>query len=72
MFAGSTDGGDRAAKLAGAGHHLCGMRSGPFRQPGLEGALEQVKSEMGADRFDELYRIGAAMEMDELAAFALG
>ncbi|MEA2009127.1 MAG: BTAD domain-containing putative transcriptional regulator [Actinomycetota bacterium] len=72
MFAGRTGRGDRAAKLSGAGHHQCGTRPGPYQQSGLEQAIEQARSKIGDDRFDHLYRIGAAMGPDEAAAFALG
>ncbi len=72
MFAGFTGRGDLAAKLAGAGQHQCGMQHGPFQQAGLEQLLEHERSEMGDDRFDELYRIGAAMDAGEAAAYALG
>ena len=72
MFAGRTGRGDRAAKLAGAGHHQCGTRPGPYQQVGLEQAIEQARLETGDDRFEQLYRIGAAMGPDEAAAYAVG
>lgn len=72
MFAGFTGRGDRAARLAGAGHHQCGMRPGPYQQIDLEQAIERTKSEIGSDRFEQLYRIGAAMGPDEAAAYAIG
>jgi len=71
MFAGNAAQADRAAKLAGAGHGQCGMRPGPYQQPGLEQAIQQAKSEIGDDQCEQLYRIGAAMGPDEAAALAV-
>ena len=72
IFAAERGHGERAARLLGAGETHFAMAVAPFMSETLDPAEEQARAAIGSDRFDELYRIGAAMGAGEAAAYALG
>ena len=69
-FAGSDDP-ERAVTLAAAGLAHFGMEMAPFQHRLLDPLLDGVCSQLGDDRYRELFRIGTAMSPAEAAARAV-
>ncbi len=72
IFAAERGHGERSARLLGAGSTHFAMAVAPFMRQTLDPAEEQARNAIGDDQFDELYRIGAAMNPEEAADFAIG
>jgi predicted ATPase len=71
-FAGEGGEAERAATLFGAASTHFGMAMAPFQREQAEPAEASARADIGDDRYDELFRIGAAMTSDEAAAHVLG
>jgi len=72
IFAADRGHGERSARLLGAGSTHFAMAVAPFMRETLDPAEEQARTAIGDDRFEQLYRIGAAMGPDEAATYAIG
>jgi hypothetical protein len=62
---------ERAAVMFGAGMAHFGMQLAPFQEVMLRPARETAQATLGRERFEELHRIGHAMNADEAAEYAL-
>ena len=72
IFAAERGHGEPSARLLGAGSTHFAMALAPFMVGELEVATVQARVAIGDNRFEQLYRIGAAMGPDEAAAYAAG
>ncbi len=72
IFAAERGQGERSARLLGAGSTHFAMALAPFMVGELDVAMVQARVAIGDNRFEQLYRIGAAMGPDEAAAYAVG
>jgi hypothetical protein len=62
---------ERASTLLGAGLGHFAMKVAPFQEASLAGIRRDGPAQLGADRYDELVRIGRAMSAQEAVAYAL-
>ncbi len=72
IFAARRGDAERSSRLFGAGSTHFAMTLAPFMQEVHDPAMDQARTVIGDDRFDGIYRIGAAMGPEEATAFALG
>jgi tetratricopeptide (TPR) repeat protein len=62
---------ESAARLIGAGQHICGTAPGPYQPLALQAAVKRARERLGAEVYDDLHRIGAALAPEEAMRLVL-
>jgi tetratricopeptide (TPR) repeat protein len=70
-FAGHRGDAGRAAMLFGAGDRHFAMHKAPFMERVYQAAIDPAMEALGAERYRELYNLGAQMDVEEATNFLL-
>ena len=70
-FAGHRGEAERAATLFGAGDRHLAMHKAPFMERVYQAGIDPALETLGADRYQEIYDLGAQMSVEEATGFLL-